>query len=156
MAAEVGKPAPDATVINADRQAVKLSSLRGKPAVLAFFPGAWTGVCDKEMCTFRDSMARFNAVNVQVVGISVDSPFALKMFAEQYSLNFPLMSDFNREAIRAYGVVLPEFVAGMKEVSQRAVFVLDKDGVVRWKWVADVPRNEPPYDDVEKAVKAAS
>lgn len=153
MAVDVGMPAPDVTLISTDLEPKRISDFRGKPVVLAFFPGAFTSVCTKEMCTFRDSMARFNQVNAQVLGISVDSPFSQKAFAEANNLNFPLLSDFNKEAIKAYGVVLSD-LRGLRELAQRAVFVLDRDGVVRYKWVAEVPSQEPPYEEVERAVKA--
>ena len=104
MAADVGQAAPDFNLYDFDRQQRKLSDLRGQNVVLAFFPGAFTGVCTTEMCTFRDRGDAFNAVNAQVFGISADPPFALKAWADQNNLNFTLLSDFNREAINAYGV----------------------------------------------------
>ncbi len=154
MAVQVGELAPDATLINADRKAVKLSELRGKPTVLAFFPGAFTGVCTKEMCTFRDSLAKFNELNAQVIGISVDSPFAQKAFADQNKLNFPLLSDYNRRAVRAFEIEDPNFVGGLLPgVAKRSVFVLDKDGRVVYRSVSDNPAVEPSYAEVETAVR---
>src|SRR5260370_409717 len=88
----------DARLITTDRKEVHLRDLLGKPLVLAFFPAAFTSVCTTELCTFRDSMARFNALDAQVYGISIDLPFSLKAFAEQNGLNFPLLSDMDREA----------------------------------------------------------
>lgn len=155
MLVEVGQRAPDATLVNSDRKAVKVSELRGKPAVLAFFPGAFTGVCTKEMCAFRDSLAKFNSLNTQVVGISVDQPFSQKAFADQNGLNFPLWSDYNREAVRAFGVQDQNWAGGlMPGVAMRSVFVLDRDGTVRYKWVAPTQATEPDYAAVESAVKA--
>lgn len=155
MAVDVGQRAPDATLVNVDRKAVKLGELRGKPAVLVFFPGAFTGVCTKEMCAFRDSLAKFNALNAQVVGISVDQPFSQKAFADQNGLNFPLWSDFNREAVRAFGVQDQNWAGGLLPgVAMRSVFVLDRDGTVRYKWVAPTQATEPNYTAVEAAVKA--
>ncbi len=154
MAVQVGQPAPDVTLISADRKAVKLSEFRGKPTVLAFFPGAFTGVCTKEMCTFRDSMAKFNELRAQVIGISIDSPFAQKAFADQNKLNFTLLSDFSRQAVRAYDVEDRNFVNGLLPgVAKRSVFVLDKDGRVAYKWVTDTPTVEPNYAEVEAAVR---
>src|SRR5437016_341359 len=100
MAVEVGKRVPDVTLVSSERKAVKLSEFLGKPTVLAFFPGAFTGVCTKELCTFRDGMAKFNEMKAQVLAVSVDSPFAQKAFAEQNKLNFTLLSDFRREAVQ--------------------------------------------------------
>lgn len=155
MGVEVGQTAPDAQVINADRKFTKLSDLRGKTTVLLFFPGAFTGACTKEMCAIRDGLAKLNALNAQVVGISVDSPFAQKFFAESNGLNFPLLSDYNREAVKAFDVQDPSFAGGtMPGVAWRSVFVLDKDRVVRWKWVTAAQGTEPDYAAVEAAVKA--
>src|SRR5256886_16908743 len=104
MAVDVGSTAPDFTLTNQDRQPVTLSAQRGKPVVLAFFPAAFSSVCTKELCTFRDSMARLNQARAQVYGISVDTFFALKAFRDAQGLTFPLLSDFNKQAIRDYGV----------------------------------------------------
>src|SRR3954471_16503259 len=103
MSADVGSKAPDFTLTNQDRQPVTLSQQRGKPVVLAFFPAAFSGVCQKELCTFRDSMARLNQAQAQVYGISVDTFFTLKAFHDQQHLTFPLLSDFNKTAIKDYG-----------------------------------------------------
>ena len=156
MAVQVGQLVPDATLVSADRKAVKLSELRGKPTVLAFFPGAFTGVCTKEMCTFRDSMAKFNELRTAVIGISVDSPFAQKAFADQNKLNFTLLSDYNRQAVRAFDIEDRNFVNGLLPgVAKRSVFVLDKNGRVVYKWVSDDPTVEPAYAEVEAAVRKA-
>src|SRR5216110_866420 len=103
MSVDVGSNAPDFTLTNQDRQPVKLSEQRGKPVVLAFFPAAFSSVCTKELCTFRDSLARLNQARAQVYGISVDTFFTLKAFHDQQQLTFPLLSDFNKDVIRAYG-----------------------------------------------------
>jgi peroxiredoxin len=157
MAIEVGQTAPDFTLYDTDRNPQSLSGFRGKNVVLAFYPGAFTGVCTTEMCTLRDRMDQFNTLNAQVLGISVDPPFAQKAWSDQNNLNFPLLSDFNREAVNTYGVALPN-LAGMEgyTASQRAVFVVDKDGVVRYKWIGESPLNEPDYDEVRKALEGLS
>ena len=153
MAVEVGQQAPEFTLYDADRQQRSLSEFRGKNVVLAFYPGAFTGVCTTEMCTFRDRMERFNSLNSQVLGISVDGAFSQKVFSDQNNLNFPLLSDFTRQVVNQYDVALPNF-AGMEGyvAAQRAVFVVDKGGVVRYKWVAPSPGVEPDYDEVKDAV----
>lgn len=154
MSVEVGQRIPDVSVVNAERKAVKLSEFLGAPLVLAFFPGAFTGVCTKEMCTFRDSLEKFNGLNAKVVGISVDSPYAQKAFADQHKLNFTLLSDFNRNAVKAFGIEDPNFAGGqLPGVAKRSVFVLDKDGKVRYRWVSDNPGVEPNYDEVGEAVR---
>jgi glutaredoxin-dependent peroxiredoxin len=147
MSVDVGSKAPDFTLTSQDRQPVTLSGLRGKPVVLAFFPAAFSSVCQKEMCTFRDSMARLGKADAQVFGISVDTFFTLKAWQDQQKLNFPLLSDFNKEAIRDYGVFNEDMI-GLKGIAKRAVFVIDKDGVVRHREVLDDARNEPDYEKV--------
>ncbi len=157
MAVEVGQQAPDVMLVNADRKAFKISDLRGKPTVLAFFPGAFTGVCTTEMCAFRDEMNAFTSLNAQVVGISVDSPFAQKAFADQNKLTVQFLSDYNRQAVKAFAVEDPNFAGGMLPgVAMRSVFVLDANGVVRYKWVAPTQATLPDYQAVEAAVKALS
>ena len=147
MSVDVGSKAPDFTLTNQDRQPVTLSGLRGKPVVLAFFPAAFSSVCQKEMCTFRDSMARLGKADAQVYGISVDTFFTLKAWQDQQQLNFPLLSDFNKEVIRDYGVFNEDMI-GLKGIAKRAVFVIDKDGVVRHREVLEDARNEPDYEKV--------
>jgi glutaredoxin-dependent peroxiredoxin len=147
MSADVGKPAPDFTLMNQDRQPVTLSAQRGKPVVLAFFPAAFSSVCTKELCTFRDQLARFNSAKAQVYGISVDTFFTLKAFQDSQHLAFPLLSDFNKQAIREYGVYNEDMI-GLKGIARRAVFVIDKDGIVRHREVLEDARNEPNYDTI--------
>jgi glutaredoxin-dependent peroxiredoxin len=147
MSVDVGSKAPDFTLINDDRKPVTLSEQRGKPVVLAFFPAAFSSVCTKELCTFRDSMARLNQANAQVFGVSVDTFFTLKAFRDAQGLTFPLLSDFNKQAIRDYGVFNEDMV-GLKGIAKRATFVIDKDGVVRYREVLDDARNEPNYEKV--------
>jgi glutaredoxin-dependent peroxiredoxin len=155
MAVTVGSKAPDFTLFDTEKKSRSLKEFLGKKTVLVFYPGAFTGVCTKELCTLRDSMTRFNELNAQVIGISVDSPFANKAFATQNNLQFPLLSDFTKATIQAYGIVHDGF-AGLTGylASKRSVFVLDKEGVVRYAWVSDNPGVEPIYEEVTKAVAA--
>src|SRR5216110_282391 len=103
MSVDIGSTAPDFTLTNQDREPVTLSAQRGQPVVLAFFPAAFSSVCTKELCTFRDSLARLNDARAHVFGISVDTFFTLKAFHTDQKLTFPLLSDFNKDVIRAYG-----------------------------------------------------
>src|SRR6195256_3501958 len=151
MAVDVGSPAPDFTLTNQDRQPVTLSGQRGKPVVLAFFPAAFSSVCTKEMCTFRDSLSRLGEASAQVFGISVDTFFTLKAFQADQKLAFPLLSDFNKQVIRDYGVFNEDMI-GLKGIARRAVFVLDRDGVVRHREVLDDARNEPDYRKVHQTL----
>ena len=154
MAVDVGAQAPDFTLPNQDREPVTLSEqLEKGPVVLAFFPAAFSSVCTTEMCTFRDSSSALNKVNATVLGVSVDSFFALKAWQEAQSLNFPLLSDFNREVIRKYGVVNPDMI-GLKDISKRATFVIDRSGTVRHAEVLEDARNEPNYARVTQALEA--
>ncbi|HEX3646121.1 MAG TPA: peroxiredoxin [Vicinamibacterales bacterium] len=153
MAVAVGSKAPDFTLTNQDREAVTLSKLRGKPVVLAFFPAAFSSVCTKELCTFRDSLAGLGKAEAQVFGISVDTFFALKAFQDQQKLTFPLLSDFNKTAMRDYGAFNEDMI-GMHGIAKRATFVIDKDGMVRHAEVLEDARNEPNYEAVFKTLAA--
>ena len=151
MSVDVGTKAPDFTLMNQDREPVTLSAQRGRPVVLAFFPAAFSSVCTKELCTFRDALAQLNHANAQVYGVSVDTFFTLKAFQTDQRLAFPLLSDFNKEVIRAYGVFNEDMI-GLKGIAKRAVFVIDKDGVVRHREVLEDARNEPDYQKVYAAL----
>lgn len=121
---------------------------------MAFFPFAFSGTCDKEMCVFRDGFGTLQQTGAQFVGVSVDSSFALKAFAQTYNLQFPLLSDFNKKVAKMYGVLQDPWVGfGYKGVAKRAVMVVDKRGMLRYKWVTDVPSDEPPYAEVMKAAQ---
>jgi peroxiredoxin len=145
----LGHQAPDFTLVNTRHKEVSLSSLREKRVVLAFYPAAFTGVCQKELCTFQNAMGRFNDLNARVLGISVDAPFSNAAFAEANDLRFDLLSDYSRTAVTAYGIALHDF-AGMKgyTASERAVFVVNEEGVVSYEWVGPNPGVEPDYDEV--------
>lgn len=151
MPVDVGQSAPGFTLYDQDRQQRSLADFKGKSVVLAFYPGAFTGTCTTEMCTLRDSIDQFNSLNTQVLGISVDPPFAQKAWADQNNLNFPILSDFNRQATNQYDVALPN-LAGMEGyvACNRAVFIVDKDGVVRYRWISPSPANEPDYDEIRQ------
>jgi len=156
MPVHLGQQAPDAALVSGDRKQVKISDLRGKTTVLAFFPAAFTGTCTKEMCRFRDDLSRFESMNAQVVGISADTPFVLTEFAKQLQLKQALLSDFNHEAMRAFEVYDGKFIGLLDGIARRSVFVLDKNGKVVYRWVAEAGGVEPPYDEVEAAVRKAA
>jgi peroxiredoxin len=148
MSVEIGSKAPEFTLPNQDREPVTLSAQAGKNVVLAFFPAAFTSVCTKEMCRFRDTLAELNEANAVVFGISTDTPFTLKEFARQQNLNFPLLSDYNKDVVGKYGVANPDML-GLKGISRRAVFVVDGAGIVRHSEVTASPGEEPDYAKVE-------
>jgi peroxiredoxin len=156
MSVDVGQQAPDAVLVNGEKQQVKISDLRGKATVLAFFPAAFTGVCTKEMCRFRDDFDRFAGLNAQVIGISADTPFVQAEFARQHHLKQILWSDFNHQAMKAFGVYDSNFIGVLDGIAKRSVFVLDKNGKIVYAWVSETPGVEPPYDEVEAAVKKAA
>ncbi len=119
--------------------------------VLAFFPLAFSSVCTEELCEFRDALSELEQLDAQVYGISVDSPFVQNEFIRKENLNFPLFSDFNREAINAYGVKHDELL-GLEGVAKRSVFVLDQAGNVRYSWVTDDPSNKPDLDEIKNVL----
>jgi peroxiredoxin len=151
---EVGAKVPEFTLFDYELKKRSLKEFRGKKLVLAFFPGAYTGVCDKEMCTLRDALVKLGKLDSQVIAVSVNDPFALKGFHEDNALNFPLLSDYTRETVKAYGVESLDF-AGLKgyTVAKRSVFILDADGVLKWKWVSNDPGVEPDYAEIERQLK---
>jgi len=152
---EVSQKAPGFTLLDTARKPVSLSDYQGKTVVLVFFPAAFTGVCTKELCQFRDSLAAFNNVGASVLGICVDAPFSNAAFAEKNGLNFPILSDYDRQAVRAFHIAHDDF-AGMAgyTAAKRSVFVIDGSGTIRYSWVAPNPGVEPSYDEVKAAVSA--
>jgi len=154
LAIKVGSKAPEFTLFDTDRKSRQLSEFHGKKVVLAFYPGAFTGACTKELCAFRDAMSNFNNLNAQVVGISVDSPFANNAFATQNNLQFPLLSDFTREVCKQYCGVYEDF-GGIKgySASKRAVFIVDANNTVTYAWISENPGVEPDYNAVILALK---
>jgi peroxiredoxin len=148
MSIEVGQKLPDFELPDQTRASRSLASFLGKNIVLAFFPGAFTGVCTKEMCTFRDSIQNLPG---NVVAISVNDPFTNKAFADMNKLPFPILSDYTRETIKKYKIFHDDF-AGLKgyAAAKRSVFVLDRNGIVRYKWVSDDPGKEPDYAAIKQ------
>jgi peroxiredoxin len=154
-AATIGSHAPDFTLPDQDRQPVSLArELESNHVVLAFFPAAFSSVCTRELCTLRDQLGPMNHLaKARVLGISVDTPFALKAFANQEKLRFPLLSDFNKQVIRAYDVVNPDMI-GLRDIAKRAVVVVGRDGIVKYREVLEDARNEPDYDRLNGALAA--
>ena len=154
---KVGDKAPDFTLPDTDKKPRSLKEFLGQKVVLAFFVGAFTSTCTKEMCEFRDSMARLTDLKAQIIGISVNDPFSNKAFAEKNRLPFPVLSDYNRETIKMFGLEMQNF-AGLKgyTVAKRSIFILDPNGVVRYVWVSEDPAVEPNYQEIEKALESIS
>lgn len=154
MSKDVGDKVSDFELVDHNGESVRLSdNLNKGPVVLAFFPAAFTGVCTTELCNFRDSLKDFEELNASVFGVSVDIRFSLAEFAKSQDLNFPLLSDFNKELITALGVRDEDFI-GMRGVAKRSIFIIDPDQTVRYKWVAENPGKLPDMDAVRAALSA--
>jgi glutaredoxin-dependent peroxiredoxin len=148
----VGQPAPEFALYDSAKNLVQLSELRGKNVLLLFFPLAFTSTCTKELCSVRDSIAVYNNANALVFGISVDSPQTLARFKENQGLNFTLLSDFNKEASRAYDTIYEMFSLNMKGVSKRSAFVIDKEGIVRYTEVLENASEVPDFENIVKTL----
>jgi glutaredoxin-dependent peroxiredoxin len=155
MKIEVGQQAPDFTLFDSDKQPVTLSGFKGSNVLLLFFPQAFTGVCTTELCNVRDNIANYNNAHAKVLGISVDSVFTLGKFKEEQKLNFPLVSDFNKEVSTTYDTIFDVFpVFDMKGVSKRSAFVIDKEGVVKYAEVLESPGDLPNFDAINATLAA--
>ena len=142
---------PDISLLDLERNPVNLKSYEGKKTIIAFFPGAFTGGCTEELCNFQSDLEEFNNLNVQIVGISVDSPFALTGWAQANEITFDLLSDYKKECIKLFDV---EFhgLAGMEGYvsSTRAVFIADSSGEITYKWIAENPGVLPDFEEIKK------
>ena len=145
---EIGKNTPIFTLTDINLKKISLTDFENK-IVLAFYPGAFTSVCTKEMCTFRDSLTKLNDLKAQVIGISVNDPFCNKAFSELNGINFNLLSDYSRGVVKIYGVAVEDF-AGLKgyTAAKRSIFITDSKGIVRYKWITEDPTIEPNYDEI--------
>jgi len=154
---EIGDRAPDFELLDTNQEPHKLSDNKNGMTILAFFPAAGSPVCTVEMCNFRDSLNSLKSKDVSIFGISVDSPFANKVFAEHHGLNFPLLSDYDRQVIEKYNVVMPS-LGKLKDfkVAKRAIFVIDKNSQVIYKWVTDNPLIEPNYNEIRKVTNIST
>ena len=149
-----GDKAPDFELPDINMKIYKSSDFQGKKVVLVFFPAAESPVCAAEMCAFRDSLNELNDYGAQVIGISVDGPFANKIFAQNRHLNFPLLSDYKRETIQRYGIVMKD-LAALKDynAAKRSVFIIDENGIVQYRWISDNPLIEPNYKEIKDELK---
>lgn len=158
MPLTVGSKAPDFTLRTKTAeglQEVRLADNLGKrPTVLLFFPLAFTSVCTAELCSVRDSLAVYAQLDAAVYGISVDSPFTLEQFAKAQHLNFPLLSDFNREVCKAYDVQYDQLL-GFQGVAKRSAFVIGRDGLVKFASSSDDPKVLPDFAAVQAALATA-
>ena len=145
----IGESAPNFTLKNTGKEDVSLSDYKGKTVILAFYPGAFTGVCDNEMCAFQDNFSKLGKSDAAVIGISADLPWANAEFASKYNLEFELLSDIDREVVEAYDAKFVGLGGVEGYVSaNRVVIVIDKDGIIKHRWVAENPGVEPDYDTI--------
>lgn len=153
MALEPGTEAPDFTLQNSEGERVSLTDYTAeKNVVLLFFPLAFSGICTKELCTIRDSMKLYESLNAQVLGISVDSFFTLKEFKKSENLNFPLLSDFNKEVSEKYEALYDDYY-GMKGVSKRAAYIIDTESTIRYTEVLEDSGSLPNFDAIQKSLQ---
>ena len=152
---EVGQKAPDFTLPSDEAKPVTLSKeLGGGPVVLSFYVFDFSGVCQGQLCAMRDSLGDLQAHGAKVFGISTDSHHSHRAFRQQNNLNYPLLSDWNKQASRAFGVLYDRLGPfALQDVSKRSVFVLDKDGIVRFKWVTEDSSVPPDAKRVLEEVK---
>jgi len=152
MAIPVGSKAPDFSLKSKQASGLvdlKLSSNLGRRnTVLLFFPLAFTSVCTKEMCDLTAGLNAFAGLNAEVIGVSVDSPFAQEAWAQKERIGVPLASDLNKQTARDYGVLLGDLI-GLGSVSARAAFVIDKQGVVQYSEQTPTPKELPDFEAVK-------
>jgi peroxiredoxin len=151
---DIGSKAPDFELPDISMKMHKLSDYIGRKIVLAFFPAAESPVCSTEMCTFRDSLDELKEHGAQVIGISIDGPFANKIFTENRHLNFPILSDYKHEVINKYGIVMKD-LASLKDynAAKRSIFIIDGNGKVQYRWISDNPMIEPNYQEIKHVIK---
>ncbi|MCD8483397.1 MAG: redoxin domain-containing protein [Verrucomicrobia bacterium] len=155
MAISKGTKAPEFTLRRKTADGIteiSLSDYRGKSnVVLLFFPLAFTSVCQDELCSVSGGIAEYAALDAEVLGISVDSPFAQEAFAKSAGITIPLLSDFNKDVASAYDVLYAELL-GFKGVAKRSAFVVDKTGTIAYAWSSEDPKQLPPFDEIKKAL----
>jgi peroxiredoxin len=152
MTLKKGDKAPSFKLVNSDKKEVSLDDFKGKNLIVHFFPAAFTGVCTTQLCTVRDAISMYSNDKADVVAISVDLPFTLGKFKEEQKLNFQLLSDFNKEAIRAYGAIYEDWILGLKGVAKRAAFVIDGDGIIQYAEVLENAGELPNFKAINETL----
>ncbi len=143
----VGELAPDFTLPSTSGEKITLSGLRGKPVLIAFFPLAFSGTCTEELCEMRDDHDQFVSRGVRVLPISVDHTYSLKEYKAKHGMQTDMLSDFMRTVSRQYGVLLEE-----RGYSNRAYFLLDRNGIIRWAHVEETPGQRRPDSELLAAI----
>lgn len=149
---QLGQKAPSFTLINTEKKEISLDQYQGKNVMLLFFPFAFTGVCTKELCMMRDDISRYQNLNAEILGISVDSPFTLAKFKEENNFSFHLLSDFNKTASKAYDCLQEDWAFGLRGVSKRSVFIVDREGNIKYMEILDTPGNLPNFEAANAAL----
>lgn len=152
-ALKVGDPAPDFALYSSDKELTRLSDMLGHPVVLLFFPLAFTNTCTRELCATRDDLSIYKDLDAKVFGISVDSLHSLNRYKQDHQLNFPLLSDFNKDTVRAYHAVYEEFGYGMRGVGKRAAFVIDQEGIIRYAEVLENAGLLPDFEGIQNTLR---
>lgn len=152
MQLQVGDKAPNFTLRNTDKSEISLSDFSGENIVILFFPLAFTGTCTEELCMIRDEKSEYEALGTKILAISVDTIFSLAKFREEQDYNFPMLSDFNKDVSMAYGALYDDFVLGMKGVSKRSAFVVDKHGIIRYAEVLEKASDLPNFNAIKETI----
>ncbi len=153
MTLKVGQPAPDFKLFNTEKKEICLTDFKGKNLVILFFPQAFTGTCTTELCTIRDTYNIYSTLNTEVVGISVDSLFTLGAYKKEQAYNFDLLSDFNKNTTKDYDSYLEDFAFGMKGVSKRTAFVIDKNGIIQYAEECEKLTDLPNFDAIKACLE---
>lgn len=153
MALQIGDKAPDFSLYSSEKKLIHLQDFRGKNVVLLFFPLAFTSTCTKELCATRDDLDFYRDLDAEVFAISTDSPQSLARYKHEHEFNFTLLSDYNKEVIRAYDTMYEEYSLGMRGVAKRSVFLIDREGIIRHTEVLEVAGNMPDLPALQEALK---
>lgn len=153
MPLETGKPAPDFTLFDSTKKEITLSDLKGENILLLFFPLAFTSTCTEELCSVRDNISLYNDCNARVFGISVDALHTLAKYKEDQKFNFTLLSDFNKDVSRLYETIYEQFGYGMKGVSKRSAFVIDKNGILQYAEVLENASEQPNFKNINSVLE---
>jgi glutaredoxin-dependent peroxiredoxin len=152
MKINVGDIAPDFSLYDSDKKLNTLSGFRGKNVLLLFYPVAFTSTCTRELCSTRDNISFYNDTNAVVLAISIDTVYSLAKYKTEQQLNFPLLSDFNKEVSAAYDCLYEKFSYGMKGVSKRSAFIIDTKGIVRYAQILENSSDIPDFDSIQKTL----
>jgi len=153
MALQIGDIAPDFSLYSSEKKLVHLHELRGQTVVLLFYPLAFTSTCTKELCSTRDDISIYEELGTHILAISTDSPQTLARYKQDNNFNFTLLSDYNKDVIRAYDVIYEEFTLGMRGVAKRAVFIIDPEGIIRYIEVLEVAGHMPDLPGLQNALR---